>query len=500
METLHTVGTSSDEEELRTLESEGHLWIAQYGGQMLMDFEDVHQREEERSMTERVIGNIDGLTLNGAQLLLSRIYDGIGFNAIDDNILKQLVIARICQPRSKLATSEYLSSHFDEDINHWKIYRYMDKLQSRLQEAVQRISVSHTKGILGGRIGLLFYDVTTLWFETRARDGLRDTGFSKDGKSSEAQIVLGLLVSEGGYPLSYSIFNGKQYEGYTMIPVIDAFVKDFGLKKGDFVVVADSGLMSTKNVSLLKSAGYSYILGARIKNETDAAKSWILGQEKKDGLVTEFPYEKSVDAASGKEKVTERLILGYSAKRAANDFKNRSRQVMRLEKAYASGKLTKDNVNKRGGNKYLDMEGDVKVVINYEKAGDDAKWDGLKGYKTNTDMPAKDVIDYYHGLWVVERSFRIAKGNLEMRPIFHFTERRIEAHICICFVALKVYKELERILLRKGIPLSVDKVIEIAKTITTIRINLPINGTSISKVLYLNDQQRIIKTIIEDEI
>ncbi len=149
---------------------------------------------------------------------------------------------------SKSSTIEYLKSHFDEDVQLHQIYRYLDKLHSTQQQKIQQISVEHTKRILGGKIGLMFYDVTTLYFETDKSDELRETGFSKDGKHSQPQIVLGLLVSEQGYPLSYSIFNGSQYEGYTMLPVLEDFIHRFDLD--DFVIVADSGLMNSKNIAL----------------------------------------------------------------------------------------------------------------------------------------------------------------------------------------------------------------------------------------------------------
>ena len=117
------------------------------------------------------------------------------------------------------------------------------------------------------------------------------------------------------------------------------------------------------------------------------------------------------------------------------------------------------------------------MAISEQKIEDDCKWDGFKGYITNTDLDAKRVIEEYHGLWVVERAFRISKGTLELRPMFHFTERRIEARVCICFIAYKVYKELERQILLSKIGLSVDHVLDIAKTITTIRIWMPKNKT-----------------------
>lgn len=153
-------------------------------------------------------------------------------------------------------------------------------------------------------------------------------------------------------------------------------------------------------------------------------------------------------------------------------------------------------VNKRGYNKFLDISKDVRVSINYDKIAEDARWDGLKGYITNTNLDAKEVIKQYHGLWVVERAFRIGKSNVEMRPVFHFTPRRIEAHVCICFVAYKVYKELERTLRVMGIGMSVDKVLFIAKTITTLKIRLP-NGELYTETRYNTPQQEVLKPLIE---
>ena len=382
-----------------------------------------------------------------------------------------------------MATVSYLKSYYDEDVDLNRIYRYMDKLYNTQMELAQQISVEHTLKIFGGRIGLMFYDVTTLYFETSQTDILREPGFSKDGKTAESQVVLGLLVSEGGYPLSYSLFNGSQYEGFTMIPMIDDFKQRFTLGD-DFVVVADSGLMNRNNVALLQKAGYKYILGARIKNENKDVRQWILSLDKKDNVCNEMRRQNG-----------ERLIVSYSEKRAKKDAYNRDRGIARLREAYKSGHITKQQVNRRGYNKFLEISKDIDVTISEEKIADDRKWDGLKGYITNTNIDAGQVIAQYHGLWVVERAFRISKGTLEMRPMFHFTERRIEAHICICFIAYKVYKELERLIACNNIGMSVDKVLDAAKTITTIRIRMPENGTYFTKTLFLTKKHLAVKPL-----
>ena len=188
--------------------------------------------------------------------------------------------------------------------------------------------------------------------------------------------------------------------------------------------------------------------------------------------------------------------MSYSEARARKNARSREKGVARLQKAYARGTLTKDKVNKRGYNKFLDISKDIAVSINYGKIEEDSRWDGLKGYITNTSLAPEEVIRQYHGLWVVERAFRIGKSNLEMRPMFHFTPKRIEAHICICFVAYKVYKELERTIRELGIGMSVDKVLFHAKTIPTVRFRLP-NGEAYTERLYTMPQQQIIRPLLE---
>jgi len=480
---LKTIGVSSDEKIITELYNQGKKWIAEQCGTRDM-FDLQAQEAEEQQVVDYLLSNIENILLNGTQIILNQVYKIIGFDAINDDILKHLVSARICQPLSKTGTVDYLKSYFDEDIMLYKIYRYLDKLNDTQKDIIQKISVEHTQKILGGRIGLVFYDVTTLYFETDITDELRKTGFSKDGKHSQPQVVLGLLVSEGGYPLAYSIHEGNKYEGYTMLPVIEDFTSKFNLS--DFVIVADSGLMNKVNITLLEEKNYKYIIGARIKNEGKAVGNWILSQNKVDGIF--YEYQKT-------EKC--RLIVGYSVKRAKKDSYNREKGIRKLEKDYKNGLITKDKINKRGYNKFLEISSGVEVKIKYEKIQEDEKWDGFKGYITNTALPANLIYQQYSGLWQIEHAFRISKGTLELRPMFHFTKKRIEAHICICFVAYKVYKELERILKACNINISVDSVLNIAKTITTMKIKLPISGKTLIKTMLITEKHKSIEMLFD---
>ncbi len=476
-------GTSDDNAKIEILYQEARNWVVER--ERGLNLFSVHQNEvEEHQTVSHLLSNIEQVLLNGSQLLLHQVFKKVGFDVIEDTIFKNLTIARLCQPLSKAGTVEYLKSHFDEDIHLHKIYRYLDKLYHTQQEKIQQISVEHTRKVLGGHIGLVFYDVTTLYFEAENGDELRQSGFSKDGKHSQPQIVLGLLASKDGYPLSYSIFNGSQFESRTMIPIIDDFKQRF--KADDFVVVADSGLISKLNLKLLQTGNYKYIIGARIKNESTEITNWLLNLDKTDGHFYETP------------KDNDRLVVGFSEKRAKKDKFNRDKGIKRLTETYKSGKITKDKINKKGYNKFLEISDNITVKINDSKIKEDEKWDGLKGYITNTSLSAEEVYNQYSNLWEIERAYRITKGKIEMRPMFLFNPERIQAHICICFAAYKIYKELERVIKLKKINYSVEQVLNIAKTITTIKVKLPSSGQNITKTMFLTPKQKEIEPLFGD--
>lgn len=340
---VKTMGSSSDPQEIDNLSRQGEEWIRRKSGMADM-FTDAEGKDRERKEIERFIDSIENILVNGDSLILDRIFDRIGFDKIEDDVFRKLVVARLSCPSSKAATVEYLKNHFDEDVDLSKIYRYLDKLNHTQQEKVQDISVRHTRELLGGNIGVMFYDVTTLYFEADREDDLRKTGFSKEGRHKNPQIILGLLVSLNGYPLAYCIHEGNKYEGHTMMPVIEESVRKYELE--DFVVVAGSGLMNEQNVADLERNNYKYIIGARIKTESTRVTEWILSHSWVDGQMEEY------DKGDGR-----RLLVGYTDNRARKDSYNREKGVRRLEKAYRNGRLSKENINRRGYNKFPGDEG-----------------------------------------------------------------------------------------------------------------------------------------------
>ena len=474
---IKTIGSSSDSKTIEALFLEGKRWIDNYTGQQELDF-------SQNDYANTISKQITSIKTAGIELLITKLFNEIGFNKLNSEIFRLLIISRLSNPSSKLKTIEYLEQYHNINIGKDQIYRYLDKLYKEQKELIQQISYEHTLKILDGKISIVFYDVTTLYFQIDDEDQIRKRGFSKDGKHQNPQIVLGLLVSVDGYPLAYEIFEGNKFEGHTMLPVIDRFKNEYNIDK--LIIVADSGLLSSQNIEELQDKGYEFILGARIKNEKREIKDKILSLNLKNGESKIIEKEENL-----------KLIISYSNKRASKDQYNRKKGIKRLQKQLKSGKLTKSHINNRGYNKYLIMEGDVKISIDMEKFNIDAKWDGMKGYITNTDLSKEDIIENYGHLWKIEKAFRISKHDLKIRPIYHYLQRRIEAHITINFVAYKIYKELERQLKEKECNLSPEKIINIAKTIYQIEIRNP-HTNRLEKVnLITNKHQKLLIDLFE---
>jgi len=473
-----TVGSSDNETEIEYLFNEALKEIETIKGQQKLPFD----FDKENDIVETFFKGIEDFKLVGPELLLGKLYDEIGFDKIPDELFRHLVITRLVYPVSKRKTVDYLFKYKGEIIDVKKVYRYLDKLQKHQINQVQQISYEHTLRVLNHALSIVFYDVTTLYFEAEEDDTFRQRGFSKDGKHQQPQILLGLLVSMGGYPLAYELFEGSKFEGHTMLPVLETFKKKYQLER--LIVVADAGLLSAKNIQALMDKKYEFILGARIKNETHLVKQSLAGIEMVDGQSITFNKSEG-----------QRLIISYSEKRAKKDAYNRKRGLQKLEKAVAAGKLTKQHINNKGYNKYLKLEGETAISVDYAKFKEDEKWDGLKGYLTNTKLTNEEVMKNYRQLWFIEKTFRISKTDLRIRPIFHYLKSRIEAHICIAFAACKIYKELERQLQEKNTTISPEQALNILKTIYSITITTPYSQTKHTRLIIKNPQQEYLLKI-----
>lgn len=351
-------------------------------------------------------------------------------------ILKQLTLARIAQPESKRATVQLLERDFGVRLNLNTVYKTLDFIDEDTIEQLQDKAFYAAKRLLGESLDVLFYDCTTLYFESFIPDELRQKGFSKDHKANETQVLLALLVTREGLPVGYELFPGATFEGHTLIPIVESLKKRYQL--GRVVFVADRGLFSQANLSALEAANIEYVVGAKLKTQSRALKEEILNIENYQSLNDEV---KTLTIEQAHDK---RLIISHSQKRADKDRHERLKAIEKLKKKLEKSKQPKAFLAGSSFKKYLHVPtADNDITLNQEAVEEATRWDGLHGVVTNSKENVETILEHYRGLWQVEESFRIQKHDLKVRPIYHWNESRIRAHLAIAFMAFTCVRHLE---------------------------------------------------------
>lgn len=383
---------------------------------------------------------------------------GLGFLS---PLYQDLALMRIIEPTSKLRTLELLERYFGLSYARRTLCRLLPQLMDHkadIEEAAYRTALAH----FDQSFALVLYDVTTLYFESHEPDDdLKARGFSKDDKSKQPQVVVGLLVTPQGFPLKHEIYKGNTFEGHTMLDV----VKQFRERHKDVkpVIVADAAMLSQENMALLEEGGYQYIVGARLANASNAfIDALTAALAKQDGYTIRLPYPNRSYS----------VICAYSEKRAKKDRREFEKQLDRAYKLIAKkeiGKRTKFIKKSDTHKDALELNEELKIKAE--------KLLGIKGYVTN--IPADtfsdvQVISYYQELWHVEQAFRMSKTDLRTRPIFHYAHDAIRAHVLLCFMALMVGKFLE---IKTG--LSLRRIHDILWNVHEVHIEDKLTGTKI---------------------
>ena len=268
--------------------------------------------------------------------------------------------------------------------------------------------------------------MTTLYFETFKDDySFQKKGFSKDNKSAQPQILVGLVVTREGFPVSCELFEGNTFEGKTMLPVINRFKEKYAIQT--LTIVTDAAMLSFKNMEELGKNNLQYIVGARVGNLSDALTRDIAETlNKTEGV---FVTRRTPHGM---------LICDYTKQRAAKDRHDREKQIQRAELRIKTGNPMLQR------NRFLKEKTKTVYELNQKLIEKDELLDGIKGYYTNiTDISPKLLVARYKDLWHVEKAFRMAKSDLEARPMFHHKKESIEAHILIVFVSLCMAKAIE---------------------------------------------------------
>ena len=350
---------------------------------------------------------------------LQEEYRKPGFDRLGDEVFEALCIARIVEPTSKLDSLRVLADLGVDPINRNKLYRCLLKAANLdYRKTISQICFEHVQS---RGLALMLYDVTTLYFEIQQEDEYRKSGLSKE-RRLEPQIIIGLLVDQNGFPLGLHSFEGNKAETKTILPVVEAFQAQHSLSK--VTIVADAAMLSTSNLEALTEAGYTYIVGSRLHKVPYNIAEYQKNDEMKDQQIM-------VVKQNGY-----RVIYQYRVKRAAMDLRNIEKQVAKARKALI-GQIPANRM------KFLSVTAKSKQLN--QKLIDKAKaLAGIKGYVTNLDIPDHEVIAYYHQLFQIEATFRMAKSDLRARPIYHQKRDSIEAHLTIVFAALAISRNIER--------------------------------------------------------
>lgn len=431
------VGSGRTKEELAALIESAESWIEQETQQQALFV------KEPRRTLSLATAHYTGVTHCFAHRVLNTLAERLGFAALKTQLLLELAYMRILEPSSKLRAVTLMERYFGIRYVESTMYRTIPAFAKQKAD-VEKIAVEWALRGLSSDLALVLYDVTTLYFETFEADGLRVPGFSKDNKSQQPQIVVGLLVTSEGFPLGYEVFKGNTFEGKTMIPVIEAFAEAHDVSMP--IVVADAAMLSRENVNKLTERGCSYIVGARLANCSPALIAQITHTLKKqDGATVRL------------SSVHGDLVCAFSSKRYRKDKLEMDRQLAKAEILIAKaepGKRAKF-VKKANGGAY---------TLNEALHAKAASLLGIKGYYTNILKERMDnvaIIARYRDLWHVEAAFRMSKSDLATRPIFHRTYDAIKAHVLICFVALVISKHME---LRTG--LSLRRIVDLLWSVT----------------------------------
>ena len=472
---IQHIGMASNQEELAQLRKLGEytkakmlhhntptLWSPQEEAERVLKAKQ-HTTE---TPPERTRANILALKeeqrmTTGIHEIYGQLYKEMGFDRLlaptrqkaANRTLYHTVMARLAQPESKRASVQRLARHFGINLPLHKVYRMMDRLNDTFIDKLQRRVSTHSLDLLAGTFDVMYFDCTTLYFESVAEDTLRQFGFSKDGKSHEVQILLALMTTREGLPIGYQLFPGALWEGSSYLPMRQSLARRHPDIKA--VHVADAGLMTDANLTAIEDEGDQYIMGARLRHLPGHLKDKILDTSRYRS-VAGTEYSIGVFRHNGR-----RLVVSYSPARARKDEADRLRSTDKLLKKLKKSSNPRAMMGRGGRWKYISIQGKAKAVLDHDKVQEDARWDGLHGVITNLrNVRAADLLSRYRELWRIEESFRIIKTDLKVRPVYHWTEARIKAHLALSFMAFSLVRHLGHRLAGRRLTLSPEVIRE----------------------------------------
>lgn len=418
------IGSASCVKEINNLVKIARSWINKNNPQ-----ESLFKLDESENLM--LLSNLEliGTTPILIHQLFMRTVKLFGFDQILEQVLIDIIFMRLVEPASKKASIELLESNFN--ISH-----SLRSLQRKLKEvatnktAIEQRTVAYARKYLSFDFRIVFYDVTTIYFESFKADkrgeGVKLPGFSKDNKHKQPQLVLGLIVTKEGFPIEFRLFAGNKFEGKTLLPTLNNLKRNHQIEC--LTVVADAAMISAKNVEELKKGRFGYIVGARLANL-------------KTGLIEEI-YQNLIKENGTTFRIRDEkrgwLICSFSKKRYAKNKHDTKKQILRAKQALTQPSKAIKRL------KFVKSSTKESFEFNQKLFEKTKKLWGVKGYYTDQEqLTDQQIIEHYHKLWNVEKAFRISKTDLKLRPVFHQKTEHIIAHLLICFMALAIAKHWE---------------------------------------------------------
>ncbi|HNW66443.1 MAG TPA: IS1634 family transposase, partial [Aliarcobacter cryaerophilus] len=385
------------------------------------------------------------------ELDLKNIFVNPARNKSSVEYFRNIVLARIAKPDSKSRSVHMLEENFGVSLDLDSVYKMMDKIDDKSIEKLNSIAYSETKKLFDDKIDVIYFDATTIYFESFTEDigddAIRKNGYSKDLKFNQPQVVLALMVTKEGLPIGYELFSGDTFDGHTLIPSLKILRDKYNVD--NVVYVADSGMFNNDNLKeleMLEEYNFNYIVGARIKNMQKNIKEQILNKNNYKELNSEISIA-NITLDNGRK-----LVVTYSLKRARKDKADREKAIKKLKDKLEKNISVKSQLSNQGYKKYLQLKSnneestcDLSIALNEDKIYEDSLWDGLKGLivNKNSTLSNDEILTQYNNLWQVEESFRITKHDLKIRPVYHWKPSRVKAHIAISFASLLIVRHLE---------------------------------------------------------
>jgi transposase len=369
------------------------------------------------------------------------------------NAVLLMLLERLHDPCSKRSNwfhrEEYLGI---APLGLQHLYRALDKLAAH-SKPIQRQIFQTGRDMFNQQLDVVFYDVTTLYFESEVEtEGkLRQNGFGKDGKIGNTQVLFCLLIDKHKNPVGYQIFKGDTFEGHTLEHALNGLKQEYQIDK--IIVVADRGMLSKQNLALIEKQGYEFIIGERIKNLPKVIQEPLLNPKnyQHEWIYTDNNDEKILIKYTSLQHEGKTIIATYSEKRAKKDKHDREEKLKTARKLLDEPAL----LNKKASRYYLKPQTTSKYVMNEEKIKADEVYDGVLAIATNnSNISHTEILEQYKQLFKIEQSFRTFKTHLEMRPMFHWTDTRIEGHICLCYIAFALNNFVLQKAAEQKLPLS----------------------------------------------